>query len=596
MCGIIGQVSANRIADEVVFDRMRDTLTHRGPDHGATYRNAANTAALGHRRLSILDLSAAGHQPMTNHNGSLWLTYNGEVYNAPSLREELVALGYTFRSRTDSEVLLHGYAAWGGVGLLKRIKGMFAFGIWDDRREELFAARDRFGIKPLVYRHTGGQFTFASEIKALLADPSHAAELLPEAIADFFAYSYVPTPTSCWRGLHKLPPAHYLTYRPVSDELSIQRYWRLAMGDAQLSTEVATATFAERLNTATKAHLLADVPTGLFLSGGYDSSALLLAMQETGITPRCFTVGWGDHFRSEHRQAAYVADLRGAPLQLSSITADRDLLSDLRALVAYYDEPYAISGMLSYDFVSRLAADHRYKVVLAGDGGDEALLGYKWHYAAKRWYDRSGWQRVKDAFALRRPPAASLLDDYESRMSGVRTAAMQHEFLAPALARLLRERGRWYYEDNLPADQPPARALQWLDTHTFLLDACLQRADQSSMRHSLEVRVPFQDHELFEYTFSLAPNVLLQPPAKKVLLERYLRQYLPDRFFAAPKKGFSFAHFDALVARPPVEDLLVGGRSVRLGFVSETARPAALPPNLTWHWLMLELFLERFDL
>lgn len=588
MCGIIGKIGSDPV-DRLVFERQRDTLVHRGPDGAGAWYACGDRVALGHRRLSIVDLSVAGQQPMANEDGTLWLVFNGEIYNAPPLRAELEAAGHRFGSRSDSEVLLHGYEEWGKRGLLHRLKGMFAFAIYDVRRRELFAARDRFGIKPFVYTHAGRAFSFASELKALRADPAATFTVAPTAIADYFTYSYVPHPYTIFEEAKKLPPAHYLVFQQESGTLAQERYWSLPTGNDRPADHAAVARFDELLYAATDAHFLSDVPVGLFLSGGYDSGALALYAHQLHRFPTAYSLGFEGAARSEHAEAAAVAQQFGLDHHVEMLDPAADPLPALRDVYAYYDEPYAATSLLTYHYVSAAAA-RTHKVVLAGDGGDELLAGYGWHYAQAQRYGGTGWKGLLKRLRVRLP--GRFLADYNRRMMGARNHIFQQSFLAPRYRNLVRQRGLWYFAHHDRPELAVPRRTQWLDTHTFMLEACLMRADQSAMRHGLEVRVPFLDHALFEYLFSLDPSVYFKPGIKKFLLYENIKRHLPGQVLNMPKRGFSYRYLERLLS-PATEALLRGGRAVVGGYVLPGLEMSELHPRLKLHWLMLELWLEQ---
>ena len=524
---------------------------------------------------------------MTNEDGSLWLTFNGEIYNAPTLRTELLKYGHTFKSHSDSEVLLHGFETWGMTELLNRLRGMFAFVIYDKNTRELWGARDRLGIKPLVYYRDTNVFAFASEVKGL---PLPSLEFDPTCLLDYFTYSYLPHPRTAYHHTHKLLPGHVFHYRTTTDQLDIKRYWTLQSGTDRPSPNVASQTFGALLEESTNSHLLSDVPVGLFLSGGYDSSALLYHAQLTTAPPDCFTIGYTDSFRDETEPAKAVAQHYEATHRIRSVGKDVDFLAALRTLSANVDEPYAVSGLLSYHYVSELSAK-THKVVLAGDGGDEALAGYKWHQRARALWEPSLRERLRNLYHGVFTPK-DLHRFYREQTTGTFGNLHPEHLLSPSLRRLRLREPFWYFQQHDRPDLPIVRRVQWLDVHTFLLDVCLQRADWASMHHSLEVRVPFVDHKLLEYTFSLHPDVLLQPGVKKPLLHRHLIGKLPEVITKMPKRGFSFAHTEVLTHSPAVLSMLNHSKAVAAGWIRRDIKPEALPANYRWHWLMLELFLE----
>ena len=526
---------------------------------------------------------------MTNESGTVWLTFNGEIYNAPALRNELEALGHRFASSTDTEVLVHGYEAWGIEDLLTRIRGMFAFAVYDTETGKLVLARDRFGIKPLVYTQQAENFVFASELKALRADPALTFTLDEAGVRDFLVYSYVPHPKTIYREAKKLPPAHYLTYVPASGELKLHRYWTLATADNHLPPAELLTRFETLLTTALSEHYLSDVPVGLFLSGGYDSSALALLSTRLGHRPAAFSLGFAHSERSEHRQARSVAERLGIAYREEMIPTDDPLLASLQPIYSYYDEPCAVSSLLSYHRVSKLAS-RTHKVVLAGDGGDELLAGYAWHYTAYRRATGTGWRGI--AKRWRERLLGRWLRAHDRSLSGIYPDLVASHLLSPTWETALRRSPYWYFRTHDRPDLPPPQRSQWLDTHTFMLGDCLNRADTSSMYNSLEVRVPFLDHRLFELLYSLRPTDYFRPSVKKWPLHELIKHAVPPEILQMPKRGFSYQHVPALFDER-LHARLRNGQAIERGWFRKGTDIERLPVNVKWHWLMLELWLEN---
>jgi len=375
MCGIIGQVELKGVVERPLFDRMRDTLAHRGPDGAGTWLSKDGRIALGHRRLSFLDLSANGAQPMQNADESLIVTLNGEIYNYIELREELVAKGHSFRTDTDTEVLLHGHSEWGIAGLLERIKGMFAFGLLDRNANQLHLVRDRFGIKPLYYHLSEERLLFASELKAIMASGLVSKEMDMAAFTDYFVYRYVPSPLTIWKGVSKLPPAHFLTVDLTDLSHSITEYWRLDAADGDCDPIQLAEEVGRMLEESVRIHARSDVEVGAFLSGGYDSSAIALFHSEDNPSLRSFSIGFDGWENSEHFAAATVAD--HLTIRNDFLKADRTSLDLLDSMAQVYDEPIADISIIPTLMVSRLAAQH-VKAVMSGEGADELFVGYEW--------------------------------------------------------------------------------------------------------------------------------------------------------------------------------------------------------------------------
>jgi asparagine synthase (glutamine-hydrolysing) len=591
MCGILAQINRDALVDTVVFDRMRDTMTHRGPDGFGTTVLQEGRVAFGHRRLSIIDLSIDGKQPMSNEDGQVWITFNGEIYNFQPLREQLIRAGHIFRSRTDTEVLIHGYEEWGMEGLLQRLKGMFAFVIWDGRKNRILAARDRFGIKPLVYSYDGKQLVFASEIKAIAANPSFDRTISEEGLADFFTYSYVPYDLTIYKNAHKLPPAHYLTVDLDSFRIESKAYWNLETASLEIDPQEAAARTNELIREATREHLIADVPVGLFLSGGYDSGTLLMHMHDLGHKANAYTIGFEDSAQSEHDQASTMASLFGADHIVEMISPQTDVFSLLQRMSYYYDEPFAASSMVNTFMISEMAARHC-KVVLSGEGADEVFAGYKWHRKINQYYrDFSIKDRIRN---LREGLFSSkdvYLRLYDRSMTGVLREALQGNVLHAETTAIMKDRGLWHFGQFYKPGMDVVKQCQLIDSFTFIPNHCLWRADISSMAHSLEVRVPFMDHEIYAYVFSLQSSVYFQENRKKFLIEENLKARVPESILQMPKRGFSFQHLDHIFDDRFYE-LLANGELMKRGLLKRNTDLRSLSGHFKLHLLNLEIWFQ----
>lgn len=587
MCGILAQINCDAIVNTVAFDRMRDTMTHRGPDGFGTEVLHGGKIAFGHRRLSIIDLSSDGKQPMSNEDAQVWITFNGEIYNFQPLRDQLLGAGHHFRSRTDTEVLIHGYEEWGMEGLLTRLKGMFSFVIWDAKKQKIFAARDRFGIKPMVYSYDGKQLVFASEIKAIAANPDFNAEISNEGMADFFTYSYVPYDLTIYRYAHKLSPAHYMVVDVSSFDFEVKPYWSLESSAIEIESKEAVERTHELIRQATREHLIADVPVGLFLSGGYDSGTLLMHMHDLGYKANAYTIGFDDSEQSEHSQAATIAGLFGADHIVEMVSPQMDVFSLLKQMSYYYDEPFAASSMVNTFMISEMAARHC-KVVLSGEGADEVFAGYKWHQKINNYYKnfslKDRLRNIRDGLYSSRDVYLNL---YDRSMTGVLREAVQKKVLDDDTTSMMHTRGLWHFAQYYRPDMDVVKQCQYIDAFTFIPNHCLWRADISSMAHSLEVRVPFMDHELYGYVFSLHRSVYFRENRKKFLLEENLKSRVPDSILNMPKRGFSFQHLDHIFDDRFYE-LLSNGELVRNGMLKRTADLRKLSGHFKLHLLNLE--------
>src|SRR5438270_1436398 len=542
MCGICGIAAANGRADVEALRAMSAQLVHRGPDSAGEHVD--HEVALGSRRLSIIDL-AGGDQPIANEDGTVVVVQNGEIYNYPELRDELARAGHAFRTHSDTEALVHLYEEHGS-GFAERLRGMFAVAIWDASRRRLVLARDRYGIKPLYYRHVGGELRFASELRAL---PRGEIDL--DALEAFLAFNSIPAPYSIFRDVRKLPAGHVLVWE--SGSVTVERFARPGPTEVRGGDEAELVEeLRARLRDSVKAHLLADVPVGVLLSGGVDSAALAaLAAQETAEPVHTFTIGFAEKSFDERDDARLVAQRYGTNHHELLVRPDPELL--LGALADAFDEPFADSSALPTYLVSQLAAEH-VKVALSGEGGDELFGGY-YTYAADLFADRlAPFARAVRPLVEALPAStrkASL--DYKAKRF-VRSAHLppleRHHgwkeiFSAEARAALT-ERGseldpidvyRQRYRETEGAE--PLARLQDVDFAIYLVDDLLVKTDRASMAHSLEARVPFLDPIVTNFAFALPRRQRVRGLSKKVLLRKAAAPLVPPELLKRRKRGFS---------------------------------------------------------
>jgi asparagine synthase (glutamine-hydrolysing) len=546
MCGIVGIVGEEPIAPDRLAG-MLSTLRHRGPDDSGTWLSPGGEVALAQRRLSIIDLSPLGRNPMAWGGGRLWITYNGEVYNFRELRAELESQGCRFRSRTDSEVILAAYDRW-GVGCLERFVGMFAFALWDSEKRRLFLARDRLGKKPLYYAERGGGLVFASELKALLADADFPREIDPDAISLYMRYGYVPAPYSIFRHARKLPPGHYALYE--DGLLSVERYWDPVSislsGKIELSEPEAEGRLEALLRDAVRHRMISDVPLGAFLSGGIDSSLVVALMQEESSRPvETFTVRFDDPQYNEADRAAAVA--RHLKTEHHEETCGvGSMLGILDLLPEYFDEPFADSSAVPTYLVSKIAR-RSVTVALSGDGGDELFFGYpRYSYHANQAWLLDSPRPVRHTAAWlasaiprrRFQRAAEVLrqeeNDAYSRFVGwwspsdIETLtghfALKNPVYAETRARL--------------AALPPRERPPVLDLVSYLPEDILTKVDRASMAVSLETRNPLLDHRVVEFALRLPLRMKWRGGVTKWLLRRILYKKVPRELLDRPKMGF----------------------------------------------------------
>ncbi len=545
MCGICGIATTHGAADVEALRAMSDLLVHRGPDSAGDHVDGS--VALAARRLSIIDLEH-GDQPIANEDGSCVVVQNGEIYNYPELRRELERAGHELRTRCDTEALVHLYEEY-GPGFAERLRGMFAAAIWDARRRRLVLARDRYGIKPLYYRHVGGELRFASELRAL---PRGDIDL--DALEAFLAFNSIPAPYSIFRDVRKLPAGHVLVWE--DGEVTLERYARpgpaaedeLRTGDEAEIVEELRA----RLRDSVRAHLLSDVPVGVLLSGGVDSAVLAaLAAQETPEPVHTFTIGFAERSFDERDDARLVAERYGTAHHELLVRPEPELL--LRALAEAFDEPFADSSALPTYLVSQLAAEH-VKVALSGEGGDELFGGYYTYVADLTADHLAPLARAVRPLVEALPAStrkASL--DYKAKRF-VRAAHLppleRHHgwkeiFSAEARAELTGRHAafdpvdvyRARYAETATA--PELARLQDVDFGVYLVDDLLVKTDRASMAHSLEARVPFLDPLVTNLAFALPTRLKVRGLAKKVLLRKAAEPLLPAEVVHGRKRGFS---------------------------------------------------------
>lgn len=566
MCGIAGIVSDDGAAALPDAVRMAKRQAHRGPDDAGSWADPRGRAAFAHARLSILDLSEAGRQPMTDAAGAACVVYNGEIYNFRELRRELENAGHAFRSGTDTEVLLHGYLAWGD-SVVERLHGMFAFGIWDARAGRLLLARDRLGIKPLHYAEGPAGIAFASELKGLEAAPGAGGAVDASALWDFLTYLYVPAPKTAWRAIRKLPPGCTLV-RERGGRAAIRRYW-----DADFARTVrrTDAECVEELRgllaRCVRDHLVSDVPVGVLLSGGIDSSAVTAyASAGRAAAPggelRSFSVSFGGASVCEAPFARAVAERFGTR-HVQEDSAPAQDAAELEELAAWFDEPFADASALPTSVVCRVAR-RDVPVVLSGDGGDELFGGYrrygKFCRLARRDVAPRAAQRTAAAAVARLLPGGSGAARSLHRwgLEDVARYAQLHGGMtrpdkAAALPRAVTDRfagydDLWSFREHWREDLDPWSRMQYLDLKTYLPDDLLTKVDRMSMRWSLEVRPPLLDHRIVEFAASVPAAQRTPGGAMKGLFKRALAGTLGPESLDRGKQGFSIPIDPALFA------------------------------------------------
>ena len=632
MCGISGfllsQASSSHRDLEARLWAMIAMLRHRGPDDEGVWTD--RRAGLAHARLSIIDLSPAGHQPMPSADETAWITYNGEIYNFAEIRRELEAAGYHFRSRSDTEVIVNGWQAW-GPRIIPRLHGMFALAIWDRRSRRLILARDRIGKKPLYYARSAAGFVFGSEIKALLTWPDLPRAPDLSAVDHYLTLGYVPSPQTAFAGVHKLPAAHYLVVDARRGggltEPELVRYWRLPaprIGAPSPRADDLRQELVERLDQAVRLRLVSDVPLGAFLSGGIDSSAVVAMMARAGGgRVKTFTIGFSATEYDETRYARMVAERYGTDHE--ELVVEPDAVKVLPRLVWHYGEPFADPSAIPTYYVSEMAR-RKVTVALNGDGGDECFLGYN-RYKAMHILSRLDkmprWCRVGIERLLARAPTSAQRRFKIPRIRGVLRAS--EEFPARRYASTLvsftdRDKQEGYtgamreqlersaldlIEPYFAEASDLVAGANWADIHTYLPDDLMVKVDVASMAHGLETRSPLLDHVLMEWAAGIPHDTKMARGVTKALFKSAMEPYLPAKLLYRPKMGFSCPvdhwfrgelkelAYDTLLSQSARERGLFRADYVRL-LLDEHCRAARDHHTQLWALLMLELWFRMW--
>ncbi len=625
MCGIVGIVNLDGAGvDPSLLARMNEAIRHRGPDEEGTYLK--ENVGLAMRRLAIIDLKG-GQQPIANEDRTCWIVYNGEVYNFRELKKKLEDLGHTFRTDCDTEAIVHAYEEF-GADCPRHLRGMFAFAIWDERKRELFVARDRVGKKPLLYSKVGDSFVFGSEFTALLLHPAVGREVDREAIHDYLTFMCVPAPLTAYRDIRKLEPGHSLTLKS-DGEMKVERYLQPDFSKKiNVTEEEAGERALELLREAVRVRLMSEVPLGAFLSGGVDSSAVVALMAEESSTPvKTFSIGFDEQDFSELHHARRVAERVGA--EHHEFVVRPEALEVLPTLVEHYGEPYADSSAIPTYYVARETRRH-VTVALNGDGGDECFAGYE-RYAAMRLSER--YRKLPGVLreqVIRQ--AVGLLPSSEVKRGRVRSLK---RFLQAASLPPVERYLRWVSVFNTQAkgelytaafsrETEGADPREWLapwfrrangagvvdasllaDTMTYLPNDLLVKVDIASMAVSLEARSPFLDHHVIEFAASLPESMKLRGLTTKYILKRTLKKLLPAENLKRGKMGFGVpvGHWFRGGMQKFLRENLLSERSARRGFfrpeavrqlVELHARGERDHTHQLWTLLMLELWFQRF--
>ena len=627
MCGITGifDTRGGRPLAHAVLHRMNESQFHRGPDEGSLHLEPG--LGFGHRRLSIIDL-ATGQQPLFNEDGSVVVVFNGEIYNYQELIPELQALGHRFRTKSDTEVIVHAWEAW-GERCVERFRGMFAFALWDRNQQTFFMARDRLGVKPMFYALLDdGMLIFGSELKSLLAHGGLRRDIDPCAIEEYFALGYVAEPRTIFKQARKLAPGHSLCIRRQQPVPAPREFWDVRFTlDNPISERDACEELVQRLRESVRLRMIAEVPLGAFLSGGVDSSAVVAIMSGLSDQPvNTCSIGFDDPKFNESAFAQIVADRYKTHHHLETVGSDDFDLID--TLAHHYDEPYADSSAIPTYRVCQLARK-RVTVALSGDGGDETFGGYRryrMHLMEERMrsaipsglrrplfgtlgrlYPKADWApRVFRAKTTFEGMARSAVQAYFHSMSIVR-GPMRQQLFSPALRRELGG-----YDAQVVFDHHAARAqtddplalIQYLDLKTYLVGDINTKVDRASMAHSLEVREPLMDHKLVEWLATLPSSLKVRGQEGKFLLKKAMEPALPDDILYRPKMGFAvpLARWFRGPLKKRVRDSILGERLLSTGWFDEACLRRLVDTHQNgssdhsaplWTLLMFEAFLRN---
>ncbi len=622
MCGIAGFVhnDSDALADPGVVHAMCEAIVHRGPDDEGVY--AKGPVGLGMRRLSIIDLSG-GHQPIYNEDKSVWIVFNGEIYNFPELRSQLEGRGHRFYTNTDTEVILHLYEDF-GAGCVEDLRGMFAFAIYDERKRRLLLARDRLGIKPLHYAQSDETFFFGSEIKSILTVAPELGELDDHALLEYFTWSYIPDPLTAFKNIHKLPPGHLLEWS--DGHVETRRYWDVpAYGTVEPQSEEECIEALERvLAEAVRIRLIADVPLGALLSGGVDSSTIVALMARSSSRPvKTFTIGFSRNDFNEAHYARLVAER--FKTEHHELVVEPDIRETLYRLTESLEEPFGDSSMIPTYHVSRLARQH-VTVALSGDGGDELFAGYD-RYAVNfrrghldflpEWARRQYRKRLHPLLPHSLPGYAysynAALPWPERYLDSV-SFFPSIERRVPVLSGDFREtvkggpdpsdRFRAYL--NRASEQDPVSRLLYLDTKTYLPGDILTKVDRMSMACSLEARVPLLDHLFVEHATRLPARLKFREDQQKYILKRLAeRAGVPKEAINRPKQGFALplVHWMRNELKEELPAILLDPKTLQRGYFSargirillnEHQRGRRNHSSLLWMLLVFELWHRNF--
>jgi asparagine synthase (glutamine-hydrolysing) len=615
MCGICGKLVVHGQAappDQVLLRSMMDTIRHRGPDDEGMY--ISGSIGLGHRRLSIIDLSS-GKQPISNEDGTVWVVFNGEIYNYKELTSFLVSKGHRFRTATDTEVLVHLYEEL-GEELLPKLRGMFGFAIWDEKTKTLLVARDRVGIKPIYFHWDNKALIFASEIKAILADPSLTAEVDPTVVRTFLTYFHTPGDKTLFRNINKLSPGHYLTVKNA--ELRVKQYWDLRFDGsrAAISRDDSIVQLNKLLSDTVREHMISDVPVGVLLSGGVDSTAMLsFAVEQTDKPVSTFTIGFEGNLCTDERPYAKIAAAQYGTKHYEMTIRPQDFFDFLPRYVWHMEEPVCEPPAIALYYVSKLARDNNVKVLISGEGGDEAFAGYQ-NYRNLVWLEKikrlagpfarpmgalvgglgsiGPFQRIQKYAPLLNVPLEKY---YYSRTSNPFKFFNQskHALFTSEFLHLRNADNPAQFAEQCFAAVAGCNDLDrmlYVDTKSWLPDDLLIKADKMTMANSLELRVPLLDHRVLEFAASLPAHFKLKSFTLKYILKRALSERVPPVIRDRKKTGFPVP-FESWIRndfKDTAWDILTDPQTVQRGYFRQDAIEALIKANASGSNYSKEIF------
>lgn len=542
MCGILGQINQDQIVDITHFERMLATIASRGPDGTGVVLLAEGAVALGHRRLSIIDLSDAGRQPMSNEDGTVWLTFNGEIYNYASLRRELEHCGHQFHSLSDSETIIHAFEEW-GVECLRRLKGIFAFGVYDCRTHQLLLARDHIGVKPLYFYQSETTFIFASQPKAIIESEGFVRTIDPESFSFYLAYGNVPGDKCIFLGIKKLLPGHYLLFN--GGQKKLKQYWALTYDPLVKDREEAERLLQEKIREAVIGQMVSDVPVGALLSGGLDSTILtaILTSKVEQQPLNTFTLGFEEEESDERQYARLVAEAYQTSHH-ESVLSYESAISIIPEIIKAYDEPFHLNGLFPMLALSQFVRSCGIKVVMGGDGGDEIFAGYLWYDDFKNKFEANNQSGIIHRIlrSLRKLFMGQSLSGYPQqffRYNGFLDLGTQAKLFGDMMPPCPVKDITLPLMQHWKPEYPPVLSTQLSDFNCFLVDHCLCKVDRASMACGLEVRVPLLDIDLVNLAFSIDHSIVYEAGERKALLKNAMKKDLPSNMDLGRKKGFS---------------------------------------------------------